>query len=143
MPKTFAVVRTVFWVYVARPTRANLASSLALHALHAMACALLPGSIQPMKILDASWGVLMDLIAWALYLVSYLVQRISPTAILNDLLFKIAVRSNRLSILVSGLLDACVTAFNLRRTRWGLGVNFRELLCGRFQIMTAVNVLEF
>ena len=41
---------------------------------------------------------------------------ISPTAIFNDVLFKIAVRSDRLCILVSGLLDAFVTAFDLRRT---------------------------
>ena len=42
---------------------------------------------------------------------------ISPTAVFNDVLFKIAVRSDRLSLLVSGLCDASVTAFNLRRTK--------------------------
>ena len=34
----------------------------------------------------------------------------SPTVVFNDLLFKIAVRSDRLCILVGGLLDAFVTA---------------------------------
>ena len=63
---------------------------------------------------------------------------ISPTAISNDLLFKIAVRSDRLCILVSGLLDAFVTAFNLRRTHRDLGLNFEELLCGRIKVTTAL-----
>ena len=63
---------------------------------------------------------------------------ISPTAIFNDLLIKIAVRSDRLCILVSGLLDAFVTAFNLRRTHRGLGLNFKELLDGRIKMMTAL-----
>ena len=62
---------------------------------------------------------------------------ISPTAIVHDLLFKIAVGSDRLCILVSGLLDAFVTAFNLRRTHWGLGLNNKELLNGRIEMMTA------
>ena len=48
---------------------------------------------------------------------------ISPTAILNDLLFKIAVRSDRLCILESGFLDAFVSAFNLRRTNRGSDLN--------------------
>ena len=55
---------------------------------------------------------------------------ISPTAISNDSLFKIAVRSDRLCILVSGSLDVFVTAFNLRK--------FKELACGRIQMMTAL-----
>ena len=41
---------------------------------------------------------------------------ISPVAIFHGLLFKIAVRSERLCTLVAVLLDAFVTAFNLRRT---------------------------
>ena len=49
---------------------------------------------------------------------------ISPTAILNDLLFIIAVRSDRLCILVSGLLDALSSPFNLRRTNRGSDLNF-------------------
>ena len=61
---------------------------------------------------------------------------ISPTAIFNDLLFKIATGSDRLCILVSGLLDAVVTAFNLRRTHQCHGLNFRELMCGRIKMMT-------
>ena len=48
---------------------------------------------------------------------------IPPTAILNDFLFQIAVRSDRLRILVSGLLDTFVTAFNLRRTNRGSDLN--------------------
>ena len=57
-------------------------------------------------------------------------ERISPTAIYNELLFKIAVRSNRLCILVAGLLDAFVTAYNLQRTSRGSGLNFKELMYG-------------
>ena len=53
------------------------------------------------------------------------------TAILNDLLFKIAVRSDRLCILVARLRDAFVTAYNLQRTNRGLGLHFREVLCGK------------
>ena len=51
---------------------------------------------------------------------------ISPTPIFNELLFKIAVRSDRLCILVTGLLDAFVTAKNLLRTNCGLGLNFQS-----------------
>ena len=65
-------------------------------------------------------------------------EYISPTAIFNDLLFKIAVRSDRLCILVAGLLDAFVTAFNLRRTYWGPGLNFKEFTCGKTKMMTAL-----
>ena len=61
-----------------------------------------------------------------------------PTAILNDLLFKIAVRSDRLCILVAGLRDAFVTVYNLQRTNRGLGLHFREVLCGRRKMMTAM-----
>ena len=41
-------------------------------------------------------------------------------------------------ILVSGLLDAFVTAFILRRTRDGYGLNFGELMCGRIKMMTVL-----
>ena len=58
---------------------------------------------------------------------------ISPTAILNDLLFKIVVRSDMLCILVSGLLESCVTPFNLRRTHRGIGINFKELMYGKIK----------
>ena len=40
---------------------------------------------------------------------------ISPTAIFNDLLFKTAVHSDRLCILVAGLLESFVTAFQLAK----------------------------
>ena len=63
---------------------------------------------------------------------------ISPTAIFNDVLFKIAVGSDRLCSLVAGLLDAFVTAFNLRRTYWGPGLNFKEFMYGRIKMMTAL-----
>ena len=59
---------------------------------------------------------------------------ISATAIF-DCLYKIAVRSNRLCILVSGLVDAFVTAFNLRRN--SRGGDFKELMCGTLKMMTA------
>ena len=64
---------------------------------------------------------------------------ISPTAIINDLLFKIAVRSDRLCILVSGLLEAFVAvAFNWRRSNRGLGINIRELSYGRVKMMAVL-----
>ena len=63
---------------------------------------------------------------------------ISPTAIFNDVLFKIGVRIDRLCILVSGLLGAFVTAFNLRRTHRGLGLNFKEFTYGKTKMMTAL-----
>ena len=63
---------------------------------------------------------------------------ISPTAIFNDFLVKIVVRSDRHCILVSGLLHAFVIAFNLRRTNRGLGINFRVFLYGRVKMMTAL-----
>ena len=63
---------------------------------------------------------------------------ISPTAIFNDLLFKIAVRSDRLCILVAGFFDTFVTVFNLRRTQPGPGLNFKELTYGRIKMMTAL-----
>ena len=39
------------------------------------------------------------------------------TAIFHDQLFKIVVRNDRLCILVSGLLDAFVTAFHLQKNQ--------------------------
>ena len=56
----------------------------------------------------------------------------------NDLLFKIAVRSDMLCILVAGLLDAFVTAYSLQGTNSGPGLNFRELTYGRIKMMTAL-----
>ena len=63
---------------------------------------------------------------------------ISPTAIYNDHLFNIVVRSDRFCILVAGLLDAFVTAYNLEKTNRGPGLNFRELMYGRITMMTAL-----
>ena len=62
---------------------------------------------------------------------------ISPTAIFNEPLFKIAVRSDRLCILAAGLLDAFVTAKILQRNNRGSGLNFKELVYGRVKMMTA------
>ena len=63
---------------------------------------------------------------------------IPPKAIFDDILVKIAVRSDRLCILVAGLLDASVTAVKLRSTHRGLGLNYKELMFGRTQMMTAL-----
>ena len=62
----------------------------------------------------------------------------SPTTILNDLLSKTAVRSDRLCILVAGQVDAFVTALNLRRTIRVPGLNFKELTNGRIKMITAL-----
>ena len=62
---------------------------------------------------------------------------IPPTAIFNDLLVKFATRSDRLCILVSGLLNAFVTEFNLRRPHQGHGLDVHELMHGRIK-MTAL-----
>ena len=51
---------------------------------------------------------------------------------------KIAVRSDRLCILVAGLLDAFVTAYKLQRTNRGPGLLFRELVYGRIKMRTAL-----
>ena len=51
---------------------------------------------------------------------------------------KIAVRSDRLCILVAGLLDAFVTAYKLQRTNRGPGLLFRELVYGRIRMRTAL-----
>ena len=64
---------------------------------------------------------------------------ISPTAIFNEFRFKIAVRSDRLCILISGLLDAFVTANNMQRTSCGPGLNFREVMRGRIKMVTALS----
>ena len=66
------------------------------------------------------------------------VECISLTGIFNDLLFKIAVRSDRLFILVSGFLDSFFTAFDLRTTNRGTGLNFKELVYGRIKMMTVL-----
>ena len=48
---------------------------------------------------------------------------------------KLPFASDRLCILVSGLLGAFVTAFKLRRTHRGLGLNSRELMRGRMEMV--------
>ena len=104
-----------------------------------MVCAWLPDSTLSKKILDASWGALK---LAALKLLLYPVRQfwpstgecICPTPVFNDLLFKIAVRSDRLCILLSGLLDDFVTSFNLRRTNHGIGLNLKELMYGRLEM---------
>ena len=68
------------------------------------------------------------------------IEGISRAAIFNGLPFNNAVRSERLCIFVSGLLDGCGTAFNLRRTHRGLGLNIKELMYGRINMMTALGL---
>ena len=65
-------------------------------------------------------------------------EYISRTSISNDFLFKNGTRSDRLCILVSGLLDAFFTAFKWQRTHKGHGLNFKELMYGRIKMMTAL-----
>ena len=110
-----------------------------------MVCARLPDSTQLKKIQDALWGAMKGAVAFGITIdVPTLFESlcslwpgtgecIPPTAIFTDLLFKIAVRSDRLCILVAGLLDAFVTAYNLRRTNRGVGLNFKELRYGRIK----------
>ena len=105
------------------PTRANPGSSLVLSALPATAYVPLPDSMPSTIIVVASWGAMRNSTVYGTATVVPIWFHdlnslwpgtgdcISPTAISNDLLFKIAVRSDRLCILVSGLLDAFVTAF--------------------------------
>ena len=99
---------------------------------------------------DASWNVAKDetgngitinvLPCSAAFLLSGLVLGTAFLLVLslNDLLFKIGIRSDRLCILVSGFLDAFVTAFNLRRTHQGQALHFQEPLHGRNEMMTAL-----
>ena len=65
-------------------------------------------------------------------------ETIGRTAIFTDLLFNIAVRGERLCILVARLLDAIVTVFNLQRTNHGILLNFRQLMYGRVKMMNDV-----
>ena len=48
---------------------------------------------------------------------------------------KLPFASDKLCMLVSGLLDAFVTALKLRRTHRGLGLNSRELMRGRMEMV--------
>ena len=119
--------------FVGRPTHAKLASSWLHYVSLAMACARLPGSILLTNIPHATWDVGKNKIAviWP-----GIRECISSTALFNDFLFKIAIRSDKLSILVSGLFDAFVTACYMRRTHQDHGLNFRELMCGRIEMMS-------
>ena len=63
---------------------------------------------------------------------------ISPTAIFNDLLFKIAVRSEQAVHSRVWFIRCLVTAFNLQRTHQVRGLTFRELMHGRLKMMTAL-----
>ena len=65
-------------------------------------------------------------------------ERIGCTDIFTDLLFRIAVRSERLCILVAGLLDTFVTAFNLQRTHHGIRLNVREPMYGKVKMTIAL-----
>ena len=115
-----------------------------------MAFARLAGSTRPNEILDASLGAMKDSIAHGITidvpscsnplraLWPGTGECISPTAIFNDLLFKISVRSDRLCMLVAGQLNAFFTAYNLRRTNRGPGLKFKELMYGRIKMMTAL-----
>ena len=57
---------------------------------------------------------------------------------LNNLLLHIGIRSDGLCIFVSGLLNAFITEFHLRRTHQGHNPNFNELMHGTIQMMTAL-----
>ena len=65
-------------------------------------------------------------------------ESISPSAIFNGFLFKVAIRSDRLCTLVSCSKHAFVTAFHLQRTLQGHGLKFQELMNGRIKMMTAM-----
>ena len=119
------------------------------HALRSIACARLPGFTQLKTTQGAAWDALKQdclrhyntcpvLFEHPSSLWPGTMDSISRGAILNDLLFKITVRSDRLCILVSGLLDAFVAACNLQRTHCHRGLSFRELMYGRSKMMTAL-----
>ena len=115
-----------------------------------MVFARLPDSTPPKTVLFASWGALKVLMGFRYYISCPTLfdhlhflwpstgECISPNAVCHGVLFKIAVRNDRLCILVSGSLHAFVIAFNLRRTNRGLGINFRVFLYGRVKMMTVL-----
>ena len=91
-----------FFFFV-RPTRANLVLLLAPYALRVTVCARLPEFHTAEENPPCIFTTLFD------HLKSFwrgTGECISPANIFNDILFKIAVRSDRLCILVTGLLDA-------------------------------------
>ena len=63
---------------------------------------------------------------------------IRRTATRTDLVFKFEVHIERLCFLVAKLLDAFVAAFNLQRVDQGFHFRFREVMCGRVKMMTAL-----
>ena len=113
-----------------------------------MVCARMPDSTLLKKTQDVFWGTTRDSIAFGItidappFLTPYVLSGLSPTsafsptAIFDELLFKIAVRGDRICIMVAGLLDAFVTSYNLQRTNRGPGLNFKELKYGRIKRMT-------
>ena len=135
-----------------KPALANLVLSLAPYALHVMVCARLPDSTSPKEIFDASWCTLKVLIACGIVIAALPSSTIfalscpAPASAFLPRLFSMTHFSKLPSavadfcILVSGLLDAFVIAFKLRRTNRGIGLNHRELMCGRIKLMTALEV---
>ena len=131
-------------------THAFQVSWLARYALHAMACARLPGSTRLKTSQIAALAALKDRIVFGITVPALSCSNTSARSGMAPLdlfralpfsvihFFKIAVRSERLCILVTGLLDAFVTAFNLRSTHRGPGLSFRELMYGRIKMMTAL-----
>ena len=101
-----------------------------------------------MKTLDASWDAAKDLIVHGTTInvlpcsAHFSLFGLVPTNVflplLNNLLLHIGIRSDRLCIFLSGLLNAFITEFHLRRTHQGHGLNFNELMHGRIQMMTAL-----
>ena len=105
-----------------------------------MACARLSDSTSLKKILDVFWGAIKGSIAHGItidvphhsnpYVLCGLAQanasllRPSSMTCCSQLSFE----ETGSAFLVAGLLDAFVTAFNLRRTNRGPGLNFKELM---------------
>ena len=116
-----------------------------------MVCARLPGSTQLKKILHAFWSatrgsIVYDITTDALLcsnpfvlcgpapaLVSH--KRRSSMIYCSKLPFEV---KGSVCILVTGLLDAFATAFNLRRTHRGPCLKFKELTYGRIKMMSAL-----
>ena len=158
-----AAVQIVLWVLsasiasihlrkasVGQPNGAKQALSWVHCVSLAMTCPRLPGSILQTKntgcLLGCSEGFdclrhyneCPTLFRSLLAIWSGTTECISPTVVLSHLLFKTATQSDRLCILVSGLVDNFVTAFNLRRTRQAHRLRFHELMYGRIKMMTAL-----
>ena len=115
-----------------------------------MACARLPGFIQPKRTLCAAerasknkiaCGITILVLFCSNTLILYGLAPLNASRLLRSSMIyclKIGARSDRLCVIVSGFLDAFVTAFNLRRTQRGLGLIFKELMYHRIKMMTAL-----